>query len=853
MNRNNRTKGATTGKRAGSSPGFKLLWRDARSGELNLLIASLILAVATVTCINLFTDRIKASISAQASTLLAADAQVRSGQPIPDDWRTQAASQGLSISDIISFQAMAIADANMQLTSVKAVDEAYPLRGTLSIADRPYGNETVVDQGPPPGEIWLSSRLFAALNVAVGDYLNIGSAQFRISSALLREPDNSGSFFGAGARVMINAEDVPRTEAIQPGSRVNYRWLLADKPTEIAQFHQWVEPRLGEHYRWIDPSENNDGVGEAIKRSERFLLLAGSLGVVLAGAALALASRRYATRQKSAVALLKTLGMPPGQVLRLYIYNILLLGLVTTAVGLAVGWLLHNVILILMGNLLPANLAPAGYAAYVSGAGIGLLVLLAFAAPPLLALRDVPPISVLRSTPSELSALWHGVPGILAVIALIWAYSQNFTLTLFITVGGILAMAGVALFAHVLVRLCARIAKRLRRGLRLGFANLFRHRRYNSVQIMLFSVLLMLLFVLYTLRTSMLEDWQAQLPDNAPNHFAFNIFSSEKGDIQALFAEHNVQTSPFYPMVRGRMTEVNGEHAKERARRLGSEPRDDRELNLTWSQELGKDNRIVAGIWWGNGASDTSTGSAGESPDSTDIKVSFEQSYAEMYRVDVGDKITVSLAGTEREATVTSLRSVQWDSMQPNFYIIFDRPLVDDSAVNWLTSFYLPPEKKEFVNVLGREYPTVSLIELDQMIQQIQNMIQQVSRAVEFILLLIVGAGILVLVASVQATLDIRMHESGLLRALGAPRQLVFSSLLIEFSVMGLLAGLMGALGAEVTLYFLQTKAFNMTFSPHWEVWLFGPLLGIFLVGIVGLASSGSVVRVPPMAVLRKA
>ena len=823
-----------------SSPALKLLWRDARSGELNLLIASLILAVATVTCINLFTDRIQRSITAEASTLLAADAQVRGNQPIPPEWRAQAS--GLETADIINFRSMAIADAKLQLASVKAVDNAYPLKGSLILADRPYGTETTVTHGPPKGEAWLASRLFAALDIVVGDSIALGNASFTVTAALLREPDNNGRLFGGGARVMINTADVAETGAVQTGSRVEYHWLLSGDSQPLNSLKRWLEPQLGPHFSWIDPEDGTLGVGDAIQRSENFLLLAGSLAVVLAGAALALASRRYAARQQTTVALLKTLGMTPRQILHLYLKNILLLGIVTTTIGLFLGWLLHILIVLLVGHLLPTTLASAGYMAYLTGASVGILVLLAFAAPPLLALRNVPPVSVLRRTAAETWSLWHGLPGLLAIVILILGYSQSLKLTGFIVVGGSFAMLGVILLANGLVRLCARLAKRLRKGYRLGFANLFRHRRYNSAQIMLFAVLLLLLFVLYALRTSMLSDWRQQLPVDAPNHFAFNIFSSEKAAIQALFQENDVNTTPFYPMVRGRLVQVNGEDARQRATtEEDGAPEDDRELNLTWAAEPGVDNRIVAGDWW--------------QPSNTELDdallVSFEESYAEDYKVSVGDTVTVSLSGNLHEARVTSIRTVQWDSMRPNFYLIFNRPLVDESAANWLTSFYLPADK-EFVNTLSREYPTVSLIELDQMISQIQSIIQQVSRAVEFILALTVGAGMLVLVASIQATLDIRLHESALLRALGASRRLVFTSLLIEFCVMGLLAGVMGVLGAETSLYFLQTRAFNMTFSPHWELWLAGPLLGILLVGGVGLFSSASVVRVPPLAVLRK-
>jgi putative ABC transport system permease protein len=824
----------------GSSPALKLLWRDARSGELNLLIASLILAVATVTCINLFTDRIQRSISAEASSLLAADVQVRGNQPIPPEWQRRAT--GLATADIISFRAMAIAGAEMQLVSIKAVGDAYPLKGNLEVAEEPYGVGITVEHGPSPGEAWLASRLFAALNIAVGDSITIGNARFTVSAALLREPDNNGRLFGGGARVMINTVDVPETGAVQVGSRVDYRWLLAGSSQSLANLRRWLEPQLGPHFSWVTPEDGSLGVGEAMGRSENFLLLAGSLAVVLAGAALALASRRYASRQQGVVALLKTLGMTPRRVLWLYLNNILMLGILTTAIGLSLGWLLHILIVMLVGHVLPSTLAPAGIMAYLTGACVGILVLVAFAAPPLLALRNVPPVSVLRRTASQTSSLWHGLPGVMAIVILIFGYSQSLKLTVFILLGGSLAMLGVALLANILVRLCALLARRLRKGYRLGLANLYRHRRYNRAQIMLFAVLLLLLFVLYALRTSMLSDWRQQLPADSPNHFAFNIFSGEKATIEALFRQNDVETTPFYPMVRGRLVRVNGEDAKQRAAsEEGSEPEDDRELNLTWAAEMGTDNRIVAGTWWPSNAIK-----------SDELLVSFEKSYAETYKVSVGDMISVSLSGDTRRARVTSIRTVQWDSMRPNFYLIFNKPLVDESAANWLTSFYLPADKKEFVNTLSRRFPTVSLIELDQMINQIQSIIRQVSRAVEFILALTVGAGILVLVASIQATLDIRLHESALLRALGASRRLVFTSLLIEFGVMGLLAGMMGALGAETSLYFLQTRTFNMSFSPHWELWLAGPILGILLVGSVGLFSSASVVRVPPLTVLRK-
>lgn len=820
---------------------LKLLWRDWRGGELNVLIAALLVAVTTVTSIGLFTDRIRNSIVDEAGSLLAADAQVRgdSRQPIGDELRRRAEAAGLRTADMVTFQAMAFgAEGAMQLGSVKAVSSAYPLKGELQLADQPFGIGRASSQGPAPGEAWLTSRLFPALGIEVGDTIGLGNADLTVTAALISEPDSAGSFFGVGPRVLINAADIDATGAVQLGSRVRYRLLLGG---DVDAFYPEFEQAFGEEYRWVSPNEANDGITSALERAESFLMLAGSLGVMLAGVALALASRRYADRQLGHVALLKTLGLTPRRIAWLYAGNLVLLGLVVVFAGLALGWFLHWGFLELAGDLLPRELEPAGARPLVIGWLTGLICLLAFAFPPVWVLRKTPPARVLRSELEGGSAnrrLMLGL-GSAAVIGLVWLYSGDLWLTGALLGGGLVAVLGVAVLAALLIVVVRRYGSRLGTTWRLGLASLQRHSRQNAFQIMVFAIALMLLFVLTLLRSSLIGEWQNQLPEGAPNHFAFNLFEDERPGFEAILDEAGVEREPFYPMVRGRLNEVDGEAMEERLERLQPEGDDfRRELNLTWSDTLADDNAIVEGQWWQPG-------------DAQRNLVSVEQEFAEDLAIELGDTLAFDIGGRSVEAQVQSIRSVQWDSMAPNFYIIFSGPILDGAGAAYLTSFYLSPEQKPMLADLMRQYPTVTLIEVDAIINQIQSIVGQVTVAVEFILALVLVAGFIVLVASVQATLDVRLMESAILRTLGARAALVRGGLWIEFAVLGALAGLLGALGAEAALAYFQVEMLNLDWTPHFGLWLVGPVLGALVIGAIGVVSTRRVIRVPPMTVLK--
>lgn len=821
---------------------LRFLWRDWKGGELTLLLASLIIAVTSVTSISIFADRVKLSIQDQAGQLLAGDLQVRSSTEVPMAWRDYARETGMDMADVLSFQSMAISDTSMALGSIKAVSDGYPLKGKLTIGSEPFVGTSVVDHGPAMGEVWLSSRLFDALSVSVGDRITIGASEFLITAAVIKEPDSTQSFFGVGPRVMMHWMDVSKTESVQVGSRLNYTWILAGSPDKVSNITEWLEPQLSRNFRLSGVRTNDRSVGSLLDRSESFLLLAGSLGVILAGVALALAAQRYSGRQADYVALLKTFGMTPQRIQNIYVTNLFVMTVVGSLLGLLTGWLLHQIIVLIFSGLLPENLAAASYRPYLTGAVTGIISLFAFAAPPILALKEVPPARVisLNVTGGERSKMSVFLVGASAMMLLVLWYSQSFLMTGALTGGLLLASAGVGGLAWVLLRLTRHLGDRLGRTWRIGLASLQRHSRQNAMQVMIFSTALMLLFILVMVRGSLIDEWQRQLPDDAPNNFIYNIFNDDLPVVQGFLNTHNVAGTPLYPMVRGRLIEINGTPLAERIENPDSHSSDDyrRELNLTWSDTLSADNKVVAGSWW-------------QPSDAGRNRISVEQSIAEALGLQLEDTLKFSIAGLSTEATIASIRTVEWESMRPNFYVIFSDKILDGASASYMTSFSLSASEKPALTELIRQVPTLSLIEVDAMIDQLRSIIGQVSLAVEFILALVLIAGLMVLIASVQASLDERLRESAILRALGAQKSLVRGALLIEFGTLGWLSGLLGVAGAEGVLYFLQVEVFDMTFSFNTTLWLIGPWVGTVLIALVGMVSTRHVVKVPPLLVLR--
>ena len=820
--------------------------RDWRAGELRLLLAALLVAVGTVSAITFFVDRLHQALLAESTSFLAADRVLSGSQPIPDSLRDGAISRGLTISDTLLFPSMVYAEtsaARNQLVSVKAVSETYPLRGTLRIADEPFATDRPTETLPQRGEVWLDSRLFPSLGVALGDFVQVGYEKLKISRVLTSEPDRGGSFFDLGPRVLMRMADVPATRVIQPGSRIGYRLLLAGDDRALSDYREQFREQFIGKYRWQSIRESSPSIGSALDRAESFLLLGGLLAVILAGIAVALSANRYAKRHYDHVSVLKTLGATPVEIQWGYFGVLTVLGVGGVVLGLLLGTGIHLGIVQLLATYLPANLPLPGTRPLWLGAATGFMCLIAFALPPLLALKNISPMRAVRrelsvTTTSGLVTYGLGTCG--ALTLLVW-YSNSLWLTFWALAGGFIVCLVFGIIATLLLR-GGRLAGMQAGSLwRLALAGLQRRRRENVAQIMIFGLAIMLLLILVLIRTSLLDEWRQQIPENAPNHFVMNVTRDQVGPMQTLLEEHTDYEGTLFPMMRGRIEAVNDPPVRDYQRRNRSEdrggPRLSSERNLTWTDDPPPNNKMITGSWWPK--------------DTQESLVSIEQGYAFGWGLRVGDELTFDLGGLKVVAKVANIRSVEWDSLRPNFFIIFSEAALADVPATYMTSFYLSPDRKRFLNDILSNYPTITVIEVDELINQVQQIVSRVTQAVELVLVLVLGAGALVLIASIQASRDQRMKEHALIRTLGGSRRLIAGSLASEFSILGLFAGVVAVVGAEITVYALESQVFEMPYQARPWFWLVGPLLGTLIVVTVGYLGTRSLISAPPATILR--
>ncbi len=826
---------------------LRLLWRDWRGGELGVLASSIVIAVAIVTGISLFADRLQQGIVAQSSSFLAADRVLQSPRPVDSAWLEQAEREGLQQAQVLSFQSMVYAsedvEAAMQLSSVKAVSDSYPLLGQLEVSDEAFGVSVKTSQSPPRGEVWLDPRLLPLMDLTIGDALYVGEAKLLITKVIVNEPDRGGNGFGFGARVLMNIADIPATDIVQPGSRVEYRYLFAGEAGALSTYGEWLKVQMQPSHKWLNLKDTQPRISQSLQRAEQFLLLAGAMGVGLAGIAIALAARRYSERHYDYVAMMKSLGASSARVMRIYIGNLLLLAFIALLVGCGLGWFIQEMFILILQDYFDVNSIPAiTLRPFLIGSVTALVCLLAFALPPLLSLQGASPLRVLRrDLPNGglSNTLTYGI-GVLGIGLLMFWYSNNLTLTLAVLAGVGLTFVIVGVAAWYLLRGTATVGMQAGSSWRLALASMRRRGFQNAVQSVIFSLAIMLLLLLALIRSSLIEEWQVQLPEGTPNHFLVNVAENEVTSLRTLLATNQLQSEPIYPMVRGRLTQVNDEAVAERVKKTDPSAQNslDRELNLSWSDNLPSDNVIVEGQWWNEG--------------STAPEVSMEKQLAQRLQISIGDKIEFLIGSERLVVTVTSIRELDWDTMKPNFFMLFPSGLLNQYPATYMTSFYLPSEQKRFLNQFLRDFPTITVIEMDSVIKQIRTIITQVSSAVELVLGLIIVSGLLVLIASVQASLDSRYQESAILRTLGAKRELVLGSLVIEFSSLGLLAGFLAAFSAELSVYGLQEYLLRMDYVFHPWVWLVGPIMGAILIGTAGYVTCRKVVNTPPIEVLRE-
>lgn len=848
---------------------MRLLGREWRSGDLNLLAWALILAVMTVALTAFLADRLQRGMEQQAAQLMGGDLVLSSPRAVQEEWLNKARNAGLSVVSTLEFPSMVASDNGFQLSAVKAVSSGYPLKGQLGLAQS-ADNPVVTDSAgrlPASGEVWVEPRLLAALSARAGDEIEIGQKLFLVRELILKEPDRGGGFMSFNPRAMILFDDVPATGVIQPGSRVRYRILFAGSLEQIDAFKAWLKPELEPSHRLLDVREDRPSVGSALERAQRYLQLTSIGAVILSGVAVAMAAARFARRRQDTVAVMASLGHAARLMGGIYQRMLLVLGLVASLIGAMVGYILQSAGVSLAGDLLPVYLPPASWQPWLLATGTGLLLLMGFASAPLMQLKQVSPLRVFRrdlemATPS--SALVYGL-AVSALVLLVYWYCGDWKLTLWLTLGLILVLVLSAMITLGLFRGLKALGPHLPARPRLAVRSLYSHKQTALPQVMAFGLVLMVVALVALIRNDLLVSWQQQLPASAPNHFAINIQPYEREAFAAALDDAGVDRSPLYPIVRARLELINGRPALEMAPPESKEYNAlHRELNLSWRSTLPDQNVVVEGQWWPENYTfspetpdDTAAVKTQDNPRSADmsagmiVPMSVESGMAGHLALGLGDQLSFNLAGQRITGEIVSIRKVNWDNFQPNFYVITPPGVLENLPQTLLTSFYLPDDKRALIADMVRQFPAVSLLDIGQILAQVRQILEQVTLAVEVMLGFTVLCGLILLLAAVRNSLDDRLREGALYRTLGASGGQIRQIQCIEFILLGVLAGGLALMGSELTAMLLYRNLFELEYSLSFSHWLILPLSGGIIITLAGMWGTRQVIQRPPLQVLR--
>ncbi len=819
---------------------LRFLGRDSRSGELTLLMLALIIAVGSSTAISLFANRINRTMNIQAAEFLAADLVLSSPDLVANAILQKAQNLGLKQSQGTEFSSVLMENDEFLLVGVKAVSTHYPLHGYLKIRQQSYTKEQVVYHGPKIGEVWVESRILSALKLKLGDQLSVGEKQLILSQIITYEPDKRGDLYSLSPRVMIHADDLAATEILQPGSHVHRFFQFAGVESSILNFKHWLAPQLGVSQRIMDVYEDRPKLGSALSKAERYLGLSSIVVVLISGVAIAMATRRYSERHFDSTAILRCLGYKQKDVLQLFLWQFFLIGLIASLIGSALGWISQEFLLHTMRELLPEKIAAPSLIAIFFGMMMGLVVLFGFALPPLLRLKQVSPLRILRRDLVPLpSSAWlvYGL-ALSLLFVLMTQYTADFKLTLSIMGAGAISLLIIAGLVYLILTASGLLIPYLNLSWRFGLQGLAKNKQANIVQILAFSVTLLAIILSFTVRSDLINDWKKQLPEQAPNHFALNVFAEQKDALAEELNQQGVKINRFYPVVRGRLVAINSIPVQQIVTKESQGERaTHRDLSLTWVENSPQDNQIVAGEW-----------QAERKPG----LVSIEEKLAKSLKVIVGDSLTFTIGTQQIKAQVDNIRKVDWDTMKPNFYMIFSPGSIDQFAHTYISSFYLPIEKKDLLNQLLKHYPAMTLLDVDLLLQQINRILKQLTAAINYLLYFALFAGFLVLFAAVQTTLDSRIYSGVLMRTLGAKRFFLQKIQWIEFSVLGYIAGLLAVVMAQLVIYVLYHWVLQMDFNINLTLCLLFPVASALFIGLAGLWGTRSVVTQSPMQVLRE-
>ncbi len=836
------------------------LLRDWRSGELRVVALALVVAVSAVSAVNFFTERAGNALELQASTLLGGDLLLIRSSPLPEELLNRAKQSALQAVRLVQFPSVVLNQRDdAQLVAVKAVSHGYPLRGALKIRDTFDTPPRDAAEIPSPGDVWLEKRLFLLLGIQPGDAIVLGERSFFARKIIESEPDRSGFLFQLAPRVLLNSEDLDSTGLITPASRVSYRLQLAGEAGAVVDFRDFVESNAGRvntgqegthqagakdtlaDIRVEDVRNGRPELRRALQRADQFLGLTSIVCVLLAGAAVAVAAQGFATRQADTSAILRTFGATRRMVFRLMLVRMMVLGTVASGIGVLLGYSAQWVLVAYFASGIYAALPGAGWYPLFLGGLTGFTCLLGFGLPAIVNIDRVPVLRVLRRDLLAPSVSM-GVTVLLAFIALcllmVWQ-SNDLRLAGLVMVGVLVLLLLIVGVAGVLLYGLRRFGVRATPGWRFGISSLLRRGKSVVLQLSAFCVGIMALLLIAIVGNDILDTWREQIPPDAPNHFAFNIQPQEVATARQLIADAGVATTTFYPMARGRMIEINGETINPETYPVSGRARHllNRDFNLSYAAQMRADYSIDAGQWWGEEQYD-------------EPLISVESSVMQTFGLSLGDRLAFRIAGARVEARIANIRTVNWDSFKPNFYVIATPGLLRDVPTTFITSFRVKQGNAALTSQLVRTIPGATVIDLDALLSRIRGLIDNVSRAVEYVLGFTLLAGLIVLVATVQASRQARMRESALLKALGARYATLFTGLLAEFVMLGALAGLVAAVIAAALAWVVSNQLFELSYQPPVSLLLIGTLAGAVGIGLCGVLVTRQVLKRSPMRLL---
>ncbi len=815
--------------------------RELRSGEVLVLLAAVGLAVAALTAVGFLTDRIGKAVARQANEVLAADLRLRSQEPVPAEWSELAAEYGLATAETMYFPSVVFAGDESALAGIKVVSDQYPLRGVVRVSDQLFGAQREVYEIPAPGEVWADGALLARVGADVGDLLSVGELDLRVSAVLTYRPDQSIGFASLAPSLLMSDADIGRTGLIGEGSRVSYALLVAGEESAVSAFNDAIEDQLPESVRIRSQEESSERAYNAADRAQRFLSLTAVISLLLSAVAVAMSARRFAHRRMDSVALMKSLGATQGFVIAVALIQLFLLGVMGVVIGSVVGFAAEELLSVILADLIAADLPDPGWRPVVLACGSALVLLLGFALPALIQLRNTPPLRVLRhdAMPPAPSRLLVAGLSLAAVAALLYR-SVGDPRMLAILIGGLLIMAGALyLVGRGLVALIGRFRSGVGVAWRYGLANVARRGRDSAVQVVAFGLGLTVLLLLTLVRTDLLDGWRQTLDADAPNHFLINIQPHEVEPLGQFFDDKGMTVPTFTPLVRARMTTINGESVKER-----DYPNEDgrwlanREANLSWTAEMSDSNELLEGEWWPAGY------------DGPPL-ASLEEEAAANAGLSLGDRLSFFVAGQDVEVEIASIRKINWDSFQPNFFIVLSPGALDGMPTTYISSMRIEEAQQPMLVDLVRTYPSISVIDLDAILQQVRGIIEKASLAVQAVFVFTLAAGIAVLFAAVQSTIDERRFESAMLRALGAQRRTVFFGVMAEFAALGVAAGVLASAGASILAAVVATQLFQLPYTFDPLLWVVGVSAGVLLVCTSGFFAARSAINSAPVEVLR--